>query len=241
MQCRSPVADLMSEPGGTRSAQLIYGDQFLVLEKREGLAFGRMVRDGYCGYVAMEDLGSASAPTHWVCAAQSHLYPRPDMKQLHCDTIYFGAEVSVLDIDGDWARLEGGSYLPRGHILPLVTRLNDPVAVAEFFLGSPYLWGGNSRSGIDCSGLVQMSLRGCGFECPRDSDMQEVQLGQPAQGPLQRGDLVFWKGHVGILTAPDQLLHANAYHMAVTYEPFEQVCQRIEQARGGPVTSIRRI
>ena len=119
----------------------------------------------------------------------------------------------------------------------------DFVAVAERFLGTPYLWGGKTALGLDCSGLVQVALTACGVSCPRDSDMQEEALGTAvAADPsaLLRGDLIFWKGHVAIVRGPDSLLHANAHHMAVAIEPVAQAVARIRDA-GSEITSIRRI
>lgn len=243
LQCCASVADILGKPDGRRTAQLIYGDLFLVFEQRNGFAFGQSVHDGYCGYVQSDLLGAALDATHWISAPQTHIYPGANMKLMTEGALYFGSEVAVDQIDGDWAQLTSGKYIPAGHVLPLSTRLNDPVDVADLFLGTPYLWGGSTRYGIDCSGLVQMALRMCGQECPRDSDMQEADLGRDLEAgeEPERGDLAFWKGHVGIITAPNRMLHANAYHMSVAYEPFEEAADRIAVAGGGPVTTVRRL
>ena len=243
MQCCASVADILGQPEGQRTAQLIYGDLFLVLEDRNGYCFGQTVHDGYCGYVQSDLLGEALDATHWIAAPQTHIYPGPDMKLMTDGALYFGSEVAVSGIEGAWAQLTSGKSVPAGHVLPLTSRLNDPVDVADLFLGTPYLWGGSTRYGIDCSGLVQLAWRVCGLECPRDSDMQEAELGHalsPNEEP-QRGDLAFWKGHVGIITGPNRMLHANAHHMSVAYEPFDEATQRIEAAGGGPVTTVRRM
>lgn len=241
-QSAGPAADILSEPGGARAAQLIYGDLFLVLEEVDGVTFGQSMYDGYCGYVRADDLGEVQDATHWIVAPQTHTYPGPDMKLVQGGTLYFGSEVAVVGTYGTFAQLVTGQYVPLGHVLPLATRLSDPVDVADLFLGTPYLWGGSTRYGIDCSGLVQVAWRACGMECPRDSDMQEAELGRDLEAGEQpeRGDLVFWKGHVGLVTAPNRLLHANAHHMSVAYEPLDEAAQRIAASGGGDITTVRK-
>lgn len=242
MQCAAAAADIVGKPNGRRTSQLLFGDLFLVLEERAGYAFGQSVSDGYCGYVRADLLGAAQDATHWVASPQTHLYPGANMKLMTQGALYFGSEVAVETTEGSWSKLLSGMYVPSSHLLPVTTRLNDPVDVADLFLGTPYLWGGSSRYGIDCSGLVQLAWRACGIDCPRDSDMQEAELGRSLEMDVEaaRGDLVFWKGHVGIVTAPNRLLHANAFHMSVAYEPLDEAIARIAEAGGGPVTSIRR-
>ncbi|MCY4180779.1 MAG: NlpC/P60 family protein [Litoreibacter sp.] len=241
-QCRVAAADILGKPNGRRTSQLLYGDLFLALEMRDGHVFGQSVHDGYCGYVRSDLLGQAEDTTHWVSVPQTHLYPGPNVKLMTQGALYFGSEVSVAEVTGAWTKLSNGAYVPSSHLLPLTARWDDPVGVADLFLGTPYLWGGGSRYGIDCSGLVQLAWRVCGLDCPRDSDMQEAELGKllPEGAPVERGDLVFWKGHVGLVAGQNRLLHANAHHMAVAYEPLDEAILRIADAGGGPVTSVRR-
>ncbi len=243
MQCAAAAADIVGKPEGRRTSQLLYGDLFLVLEERSGYAFGQSVHDGYCGYVRADLLGAAQDATHWVAAPQTHLYPGANMKLMTQGALYFGSEVSVHSTDGAWSKLATGMFVPSTHLLPVATRLDDTAGVADLFLGTPYLWGGSTRYGIDCSGLVQLAFRACGLECPRDSDMQEAELGRALESgeDPQRGDLVFWKGHVGIVTKANTLLHANAFHMATAYEPLDEAAARIAKAGNGPVTSIKRV
>ena len=242
MQCAAAAADIVGKPEGRRTSQLLYGDLFLMLEERSGYVFGQSVHDGYCGYVRMDLLTTAQDATHWVAVPQTHLYPGANMKLMTMGALYFGSEVSVESTDGAWTKLATGMYVPTSHLLPVATRLDDPAGVADLFLGTPYLWGGSTSYGIDCSGLVQLAFRACGLECPRDSDMQENEIGRPLdQGEdPQRGDLVFWKGHVGIITKPNTMLHANAFHMATAYEPLDEAIARIKKAGNGPVTAIKR-
>jgi cell wall-associated NlpC family hydrolase len=154
-----------------------------------------------------------------------------------------GARVSGM-LEGDFLKLENGLHMPRQHVLPLDRHEPDFVAVAERFLGTPYRWGGKTALGLDCSGLVQVALQAAGLACPRDSDMQAADLGEPvpktAWSHLARGDLVFWRGHVGLMTDPAHLLHANGHHMAVTRELLVTVIGRAE-ATGSAVTAVRRV
>ncbi|MEM7470367.1 MAG: NlpC/P60 family protein [Pseudomonadota bacterium] len=242
MQCHAAAADILGKPKGRRTSQILYGDLFLALETRAGHVFGQSVHDGYCGYVRADLLSPAEDTTHWVAVPQTHLYPGPNMRLMTQGALYFGSEVAVSELEGKWTKLSNGSYVPSSHLLPLTARWDDPVGVADLFLGTPYLWGGGSRYGIDCSGLVQLAWRVCGLECPRDSDMQEAELGValPEGVPTQRGDLVFWKGHVAIVSGKNRILHANAHHMAVAYEPLDEAISRISEAGGGPVTNVKR-
>ena len=241
-QCNAAFADITGEPEGRRTSELIYGDLFNVLERRNGFVFGQTVHDGYCGYVCEDRLDRPDEASHWVSVPSTHIYPGPNMKLSNIGALYLGSEVQVMEEEGMWSRLSNGGYVPSIHLLPIAQRMNDPVAVADLFLGTPYLWGGGTRHGIDCSGLVQISWRSCGMKCPRDSDMQEAALGQPAAlEDAQRGDLVFWKGHVALVSGENMILHANAYHMAVAYEPLSDAIARIKAAGDGPVTSVKRV
>ncbi|MEP3347048.1 MAG: NlpC/P60 family protein [Litoreibacter sp.] len=241
-QCGAAFADVTGRPEGRRTSQLIYGDLFNVLERRNGFAFGQAVHDGYCGYVQEKLLDRPHDSSHWVSMPCTHLYPGPNMKLMNTGALFLGSEVQVMEEEGTWSRLSNGGFVPTMHLLPNDRRMDDPVAMADLHLGSPYLWGGCTRQGIDCSGLVQIALRACGKECPRDSDMQEAELGVPVSlEDAKRGDLVFWKGHVAWVSGDNMILHANAHHMAVAYEPLSEAIVRIEAAGDGPVTSIKRI
>lgn len=230
-----PLADLCAAPGGARDRQLLFGARFGVLERREGWAFGRAAYDGYVGYVAEAALGPDGEPTHWVAAPATHLYPAPDIRRSEVAALSFLSEVTVADIRGRWAETAEGLFLPLPHLRPLAERMADPVAAALLLLGTPYLWGGNSRAGIDCSGLVQAAFRACGRPCPGDSDLQAAALGRPLPPgtTARRGDLLFWPGHVAIAAGRGRLLHANAHHMAVVLEPLAEAVGRIAAAGGG--------
>ena len=187
-----------------------------------------------------EDLGVDIATTHRVTALRSFIYTDPDIKSRPLMAVSMGAHVRVTGFEGAFGVLADGSYIFAGHIDAETAHAHDFVQVAERFIGVPYLWGGRESLGLDCSALVQISLSMCGHACPRDSDMQEAVLGAPVSGDLARGDLVFWKGHVGILQNADTLLHANATHMCVVSEPFVPATKRIRET-AGDIRQIRRI
>ncbi|MBF9032995.1 NLP/P60 hydrolase [Rhodobacterales bacterium HKCCE2091] len=240
---QQPMANITDEPGGRRTSQLLFGERFLVLEARDGVAFGQADRDGYVGYMTAGSLTEPVEPTHWVSALATHLYPKAWVKSPPDVSIFFGSPVQVVAEREDFLRIQTGHFVPRAHLQPLKARYSDPAGVADLFLGSPYLWGGSSRWGIDCSGLIQMACLACGIPCPRDSDQQQAILGRELDRaePLRRGDLIFWEGHVGFMANDRMLLHANAHHMAVAYEPLREAAARIEEKGGGPITGRRRI
>ena len=239
----APLTDLLAAPGGARDRQLLMGNGFRVLEERDGYAFGQAARDGYVGYVPQDALGPDTPATHVVTAPATHLYTAPDIKAPEHAALSFGARLTVTEFSGAFARTDAGLFVPRTHLADASHRFTDPVAVAELFLGTPYLWGGNSRAGLDCSALIQIACLACDIDCPGDSDLQCAQLGQPlpAEAAKQRGDVIFWDGHVGWMSDGATLLHANAQHMAVTYEPLQDALDRIRMQGGGTPIAYRRI
>jgi len=243
MTVQQPIANLSPNPGGDRSSQLLFGERFLVLDVQDGQAFGQTERDGYVGWIGSSALTQAPEASHWVIAPATHLYPKPDFKTRAEVALFFGSAVNVTSERQGFHRIQTGHYVPRQHLMPIAARFDDPVGVADLFLGTPYLWGGTSRWGLDCSGLTQLAFIACGTTCPRDSDQQAAALGEDiAEGEtLQRGDLVFWKGHVGLMADDTMLLHANAHHMSVAYEPLPDAVARIEAAGDGPVTARKRV
>ena len=239
----APLADLLARPGGPRDRQVLMGERLTVLDRHAGFAFVQAEKDGYCGYLAEAVLAEDRAATHWVAAPATHLYRAPDLKTPEVALLTLGARLNIVAEHPRFLETADGLYVPRPHLRPLGDWLADPAAVAESLLGTPYLWGGNSRSGIDCSGLVQAALLACGIPCPGDSDMQERSVGDmlSAGAPLRRGDLLFWKGHVAMAVAPGRLIHANGFHMAVGYEETPDAIARIEGQGEGSVTSVRRL
>jgi len=243
------VTDLLSSPNGTRERQLIRGEIINVIHSEDGMAFGYAEKDGYTGWVDIGDILShpQQTPTHLVSAARSYAKSTPHLKAMGAVTpLPFGTRVVVTGTDDNWARIawDGGKatrdlFVPLQHLRPIDQPETDPAAVAERLIGTPYLWGGNSSFGIDCSGLVQAALLACATPCPGDSDLQEAAF-PDASGPYQRGDLLFWKGHVAMVTDATTLIHANAFHMAVAYEPIADAIARIATQGDGAVTSHKR-
>ncbi|KPP93168.1 MAG: Cell wall-associated hydrolases (invasion-associated proteins) [Rhodobacteraceae bacterium HLUCCA08] len=237
----APVVDLMSTPDGRRDRQLLMGAAVTVYEDRDGFAFVQAAADGYVGYVPTAALGPEITPTHRVASAATHLYEGPDMKSPDLACLPRAAGLAVTGIQGRFAETRDG-FVPIQHLVEREERSDDPAAVAELYLGVPYLWGGNSSFGIDCSGLVQAACRACGIACPGDSDLQRAGLGKPiaAEATVRRGDLFFWTGHVAMALDAGTLIHANAHRMAVTTERLADAIARIARQGDGPVLARRR-
>lgn len=240
-----PVAPLRRHPAfdAPLDTEALFGARLTVYDDNgEGWAFAQLADDGYVGYVPSEALRPVGpAPTHKVVAPRTFIFPGPDIKLPPRGALCFGSTVAVRGEKGAFAVTAEGFLFAR-HLAPLESREEDFVAVAARFLGVPYLWGGRSALGLDCSGLVQMALAACGIAGPRDSAVQEKTLGTalPLDAELRRGDLLFWPGHVGIAEAPDTLLHANAFHMMVAREPLAPAIARIADA-GLMLRTIRRL
>ena len=238
---------LRGEPNARSSwtTEVLFGEQVTVYEEKDGWAWVQLERDGYVGYVRPGALSAqVKPPTHRVRALSTFLYPAPDVKAPPWLHLGMTADLSVAETGPVFAQLDEGSFVPSRHVAEIGRHARDFVAVAERFMGTPYLWGGKTRLGLDCSGLVQVALHAAGVECPRDSDMQEAEFGRPVDvrkdlDGLERGDLVFWKGHVGIMTDAFLLLHANAHHMAVAIETLRAAADRNARA-GQEITAIKR-
>lgn len=240
-QVMLPVVDLLRAPDGKRDRQLLSGQAVTVFEELDGWAYIESALDGYVGYVPEASLGALREANHLVSARATHIYTQADIKSGDRASLSMGSTLRVLREQDDFAKIPEG-FVPLVHLSDLAPEA-DPVSVAERLMGAPYLWGGNSAFGIDCSGLVQAGCRACGIACGGDSDMQEAELGEALaeDAPLQRGDLLFWKGHVAWVVDSETLLHANAHHMAVAYEPIEAAIERIEEQDGGVVTARKRL
>jgi cell wall-associated NlpC family hydrolase len=211
----------------------------------EGWTWGQLAADGYVGWLSANALAPAGPPaTHKVTVLRTFAFPGPSIKLPPLEALPLGARVAIARVEDRLAVMRSGAYVPAPHLASLDFTEPDFVAVAERFLGVPYLWGGKTALGLDCSGLVQVALTAAGRICPRDSDMQEQALGAPVpqagDGALRRGDLVFWKGHVAIVRDGATLIHANAFHMAVAIELLAEAVARIREA-GSEITSVRRI
>ena len=234
----SPDAELMT--------QALKGERVTVYDQSgEGWAWGQLESDGYVGWLPDTTLGRpAAASTHQVTALSTLAFPGPSIKLPPALALPMAAKVSIAREDGAFSVTREGHYLPRTHLAPLNAKAADFVAVAERFVGTPYLWGGKSNLGIDCSGLVQLSLNAAGIAALRDSDMQQASLGQPLDPAgwvrLKRGDLLFWNGHVAIARDDTTIVHANAHHMATMIEATDKAIARIKAA-GNELVTVKRL
>jgi cell wall-associated NlpC family hydrolase len=245
------VADVRKAPHADAgvNTQFLFGDDVLVFERKDGWAWVQGARDGYVGYVASSMLGERSAaPTHIVSVPRTFVYPGPDLRFPQSGQLSMGSTVTITgsaETRGTaYALLLSGEAVIAAHLRPIADHAADYVAVAEAFVGTPYLWGGVSGFGIDCSGLVQLSMRMAGRDVLRDSDMQAATLGEPLDpaadfSNLRRGDLVFWKGHVAIMTDAENMIHANGHTMLLSREGLREAVDRIGYLYGGP-TGFRR-
>ena len=242
------VADLRESPrqDSRLESQVLFGETFTVYDMRDGWAWGQSGRDAYVGYIAAAALSPhIFTPTHRVQALATLAFPERNIKSAPHVSLTFNAKVAVETVEGRFAKIGLLGWVPASHLAALDARASDWVATAERFRGAPYLWGGKTLIGMDCSGLVQTALESAGIVTPRDSDLQEAALGAPIAlnadlSGLQRGDLVFWKGHVGIMRDAVTLLHANAFHMQTESEPLADAVKR-GLALNDPVTSVRRL
>jgi cell wall-associated NlpC family hydrolase len=242
---RTPKAD------ASLDSEILRGEVFRVFEETDdGWSWGQLESDSYVGYVRSDALGSLiPEPTHSVSALRTFLYPGPDLKFPAAGALSFGARLALAgeaETRGTLYRhVAGGGAVVASHMKPLQAPSEaDFVKVAERFVETPYLWGGRTSLGLDCSALVQLSLSATGRSAPRDTDLQEKMVGVPVeggyQGALKRGDLIFWRGHVGILVDRTRLVHASGHHMAVIIEPLAEAIGRIARRSGSP-TSVRRV
>lgn len=236
-----PVTDLVRTPDGPRDRQLLMGDPVTILHEVGQHRLIRADKDNYHGYVEAAHLGPPQTPTYHVTARSTHAYSAPDIKSAEQMVLSFGSRMAAKGEHASFIETEYG-FIPRQHLHPMDAHATDPAAVAKVFLGTPYLWGGNSGFGIDCSGLVQAAFHACFVACPGDSDQQEQSLGTQLspRPPFQRNDLLFWPGHVALVTDPETLIHANAGHMTVSLEPIADAIARIQQYNGSSPTSHKR-
>ncbi|MDW3207406.1 MAG: NlpC/P60 family protein [Alphaproteobacteria bacterium] len=241
-----PVLPVRPAPDAARprDTEFLFGEPVTVYDTSDGWSWVQSQLDGYVGYVDATALSySEPSPTHRVAARRTHLYPAPELKRFAVAALPHGALVHVVDVSGRWSQIADGQWLYSAHLVAVDHRERDPVAVAERFLETPYLWGGRSSEGMDCSALVQFALSACGITCPRDSDMQERLVGTEIdfeEAPLQRGDLAFWPGHVGILTAPDRILHCNATDMSTRVWTLPDLRAHIRRAEETELRAVRR-
>ncbi len=230
--------------------EALFGETVTVYDEADGWAWVQLERDRYVGYVPADTLAAEGYPvTHHVSVLGAFVHPVADLKSPPIMQLSLNAGLAIAETLDKYSRLATGGFIATRHIAETGRHARDFVEVAERFVGVPYLWGGRTRIGIDCSGLVQMALMAAGIEAPRDSDMQQAEVGAEVLVPasldgLQRGDLVFWPGHVGIMIDSVMMVHANAHHMAVAVETLPEAAARIARGSDGkpghPIAAVKR-
>ncbi|MEP3846930.1 MAG: NlpC/P60 family protein [Paracoccaceae bacterium] len=238
----APLVDLLDQPRGTRNRQLLFGDPVTILGAIDGFSYVRSDKDGYIGFVQPETLGERTPVTHRVSVLATHAYRSADIKSGDQATLSFGCFITSLHETDEFVETNLG-FVPKVHLTPHEVLEKDPVDVALRFIGTPYLWGGNSRLGLDCSGLVQAALLACGMECPGDSDQQCDAVGTelPEGSEPRSGDLFFWPGHVALAVDARTMIHATGHFMSTVLEPIEKAKTRIDAAGEGPLLSHKRL
>jgi len=247
-QIMRPAIPMRRQPDFKASldTELLFGETVTLFDVEDGWAWVQALRDGYVGYIPADALtADLSTPTHRVQASGTFVYPVPDMKAPPLMHLSLNAQIAIAETGEKFCRLATGGFAVTRHLAARDRYARDFVEIAEQLIGTPYLWGGRTRIGLDCSGLVQVSLEAAGIAAPRDSDMQQAELGETVLVPedlegLQRGDLIFWKGHVGIMTDGIMFLHANAHHMAVVVETLPEAVSRISKS-GSEIAAIKRM
>ena len=227
-------------PDGEMSSELLFGQRFRILETDRDWVRGQSLRDEYGAWIKKAHLGPVATATHSVQVLSSHIYVAPSVQAKAEVFLPFGALIECTELHGDFVAIGQKQFVPLRHVGPVGEMVGDHVRIAEMFVGSPYLWGGCQATGIDCSGLVQVALLSAGHSCPRDSGPQFQTIGELIDNRPKRGDLAFWKNHVGIMVNNKTLLHANAHSMTVTMEEFLPACERIESS-GNPFLGFRRL
>jgi cell wall-associated NlpC family hydrolase len=246
-QVEAPALPLRREPrfDATLDTEALYGETLTLFDEAEGWAWVQLDRDGYVGYLPSEGLTAhLSTPTHKVASLRTYVYPGPDIKTPPLALLSLNALLPTAAEEGRFIALAPGGFVLADHVRKLGEHARDFVDVAVAFRGTPYLWGGRTSLGVDCSGLVQLASEAAGLSCPRDANMQVKEVGAPLDwhdpNALARGDLVFWDGHVGIMTSGHDLVHASAYQMMVVEEPLADARSRIFASKGGEIVGARR-
>ena len=240
------VLPLKNKPNdqAERASEMLFGEKFIVYERQGAWAWGQSQTDGYVGFVKINGLSDQPAsPTHEIKELKTFVYQRPDIKSPVIKELSMGSRVSLKEKGENFICLKEGGWIVKKHVVELNIKEASFIAVAKKYIGTPYLWGGRSSNGLDCSALVQLSLSRVGILAPRDTDQQEETVGcfcgKNPEG-IEKGDLLYTQGHVAISSGRDLVLHANVHHMRVVEEPLQAFLSRLDET-DHQLRSIKRL
>ena len=229
-------------PAAEQVSQLLYGEAFDVLREEGAFAWGQARRDGYVGWAETTALGGElHEASHWVRAPRAAVLQRPAIRAPTVGVLGMNAMVRVAGESDAFCEVAGLGWVAKTHLAEVGSGFGVPSRIALTFRGAPYVWGGRDSAGLDCSGLIQHSLHAAGLACPRDADQQAALGREVPADALLSGDLVAWRGHIGMMLDAGRLIHANAHHMAVAIEPLAVAVARIAAAGSGPPIAYRRL
>jgi len=247
MNVVKPSIPMKSNPNQTSTleTECLFGETVTILDSRLDWYYCKLLTDNYCGWVQKNYLGETIKSSHRVIANRAYLFKDNDIKSGHINYLPLGSQIYVRDLDDFWAKVYLGNnskqkfaYIPRRHIIKNEDKIEDWVITAEKLIGTPYVWGGRDSIGLDCSALLQLSYQTYGENIPRNSIDQSLLSKEIVHNneKLERGFVIFWEGHVGIMVDETYCVHANAFHMEVSKEPLVKILERA--GKNNPIIKI---
>ncbi len=240
-----PLCDLKNKPNPNAAleTQILYGERVKVIKHFKEWSYCKSLEDNYEGWLVTKNLDKCTNLNYKVLKPISHLYSEPNIKSKIISFLYFNSKINVLSKTKNWCSIlydKKETFIFRKHIVDINKTYKDWVRLLVMFENTPYLWGGKSVNGIDCSGLVQLSLNFCGIQFPRNANEQcnENMYPNIKIDKIKKGCLIFWDGHVGVGLNQKDIIHSNAFHLSVKIENFKKASDRIKK-NYGPIKLIK--